>query len=223
MEKINIIVAVFAVALAMASCSRAAELLVDFDGKTFVTGSLRETIKTSGMLQDSSSENWGLPVPVASVAQRQSGQYSAFYESGDKTVARQLAGYYQPLQQKLREALLSHYAAGADVSRNLCPLVQDERTHILYDGKNIYLIIGETVLTIDDKELLRKLEPATFDQTKFGAADAAAAAVFGCVFSSECREDVVNYITGLHDDEHDTYHPSQDGTNPNYEVYTKKK
>ena len=223
MKKINIIVAAFAAVMATASCGKTAELLVDFDGKTSIAGSLRETIKASGAFQDSSSENWAVPVPAASVAQAQPGEHSASSDPAGKTVARQLAGYYHPLQHKLRETLLAHYAAGVDASRNIRTLVQDARTHILYDSISVYLITGGAILTIDDKELMNKLGPAPLGQTKFGTADAAAAAVFGCVFSSECREDVANYITGLHDDEHDTYHSSQDGTNTNYEVYTKKK
>ena len=56
-----------------------------------------------------------------------------------------------------------------------------------------------------------------------GVDDIALAAVLGCVFSDDCREDVANYIENLHDDEYDTYHNNHDGSNPDYEVNKKVK
>ncbi|MBI4655183.1 MAG: hypothetical protein HY746_00395 [Elusimicrobia bacterium] len=82
----------------------------------------------------------------------------------------------------------------------------------------------------DTQELARRTDVAKGvkeknlnNQTKFGLADAAWGIVAACIVSHECREDVVNYINNLHDDENDTYHNNMDGANPNYEVYKKVK
>ncbi|MCG2726379.1 MAG: hypothetical protein L6420_09060 [Elusimicrobia bacterium] len=143
------------------------------------------------------------------------------YESMDQTTIKRLTGYFMA-QNELRKIILDYFKTYDNSSSNIFQLVQNAKTVILYDSKDIYLINGETLAAINDKELIKKVGGTSSHQIKFLEA-AAWGAVFGCIYSSECREDVSNYINGLHDDEHDTYHNNHDGSNPNYEVNKKVK
>lgn len=200
MKKSKIVIAVFVVITAAVSFVKAEELSVDFDRESFKSTDFMQAIK-----------------PFTSVS---SPQITSTF--GDTASARKIAEYYLPLQEKLRGIIVTYCNAHGEFFSNIARLVEDKKTQILYDRENIYVLSGKTLVIINDSQLIREVETYLSPHNKFWQ-HAAWGAVWGCVYSSECREEVANYINGLHDDEHDAYHNHQDGTNPNYEVYKKVK
>jgi len=139
-----------------------------------------------------------------------------------QAAVRGLAGYY-PAQKGLRDFILAQFNVHDNFSSSIFQALHDEKSIIVYNAKGVYLANGATLYGTNNKELVRKVLAHAGNQTKFGLEDVAAAAVFGCLFSSECRDDVADYVNNLHDDEHDTYHNNHDGSDPDYEVNKKVK
>lgn len=139
-----------------------------------------------------------------------------------QAAVRGLAAYY-PARKGLRDLILAQFNVHDNFSSNIFQALHDEKSMIVYNDKGVYITNGTTVYGTNDEELVKKVMAHAGNQTRFGLGDVAAGAVFGCLFSSECREDVVDYVNNLHDDEHDTYHNNHDGSNPDYEVNKKVK
>ncbi|MCG2725818.1 MAG: hypothetical protein L6420_06110 [Elusimicrobia bacterium] len=146
---------------------------------------------------------------------------SYLYESMDQTTIKRLTGYFMA-QNELRKIILDYFKTYDNSSSNIFHIAQDTKTIILYNNESVHLINGKKLFITKDKELVKKMRSYSNNQTMkiwSFVGQTAWGVVVGCAVNADCREDVMDYVTQLEDDENDTYHNHQDDSNPNYEVY----
>lgn len=236
MKKNKILIAVFAV-MSAASAASAEGQKINFDGRATDATSFMEAIKAVEVSQtdkdiqpapaeagsgDIDTQWWQHPgsssdycVSMSSGVQWWSclvasggdiNGIAAAPKSADPVTVKKLAVRFRA-QDELRKIVLSYFNAHNDFSSDIVHMAQDARTTIMYDDKNVYLINGPALSGISDKELVKEVGYSSTNQTKFGWADGAAALVAGCICSSDCRHDVVDYVNNLSsDDEPSTWH-----------------
>lgn len=108
-----------------------------------------------------------------------------------------LAAVYSK-QSSLKNLLAKYLASRPDFPRDIALLMESNKAKILYDNDLVYVVNGQEIVLLGDKNLVKHIKgPGVAHNKAVGLDDIAVGVAIGCVFSDNCWEAIGNVVSAV--------------------------